>query len=206
MRKLIHCAFISATLGCASAGSADILFHFEEVGSDVTMTSSGTFDTTGLIIVGPFEWGLTGIEENGSHDIMGGTDVGQVDISFAFNPGTDFTQWRSAFGPWTASDFSAQVTSGVKGFATYVIDDNGRQAPGLGVERADMNGALWSPDQNWIWTNRSFASLNMIPGTYSVSDSITGETITIQIGVIPAPGALALLGVAGLAATRRKRG
>ena len=69
-----------------------------------------------------------------------------------------------------------------------------------------MNGALWTTDQNWIWTNRTFASLSMIPGTYAVSDSITGETLTIQIGVIPAPGALALLGVAGFAARRRRRG
>jgi len=192
-----------AVIAPASAVSADILFEFREVGSDVTMTSSGTFDTTGLQVVGPYTWGLTGIEENGNHDIMGGTDVGQVDISFAFNSGTDFSQWRSPNGPWTMSDFSAQVTSGEKGFATYVFDDVGRQVPGLGIERADLEGALWTPDQNWRWTNESFASLGMIVGTYAVSDAVTGETITIRI--VPAPAVAGLLGVAGVAFRRRQR-
>ena len=35
------------------------------------MTSSGTFDTTGLPIVDLSTWGGTGIEENGNHDING---------------------------------------------------------------------------------------------------------------------------------------
>ncbi len=206
MRGLIHGASWCALLACSSAASADILFHFQQVGNDVTMTSSGTFDTTGLNIVGPFGWGLSGIEENGNHDIMGGTDVGQVDISFAFNAGTDFSQWASANGPWSASDFTTTVNSGVRGFTTYVRDPNNfTQIPGLGVERLDMNGALWSPDQNWTWTNRTIANLSMNPGSYSVSDSVTGEKITFLIGPIPAPASLAVLGIAlGLGRSRRR--
>ncbi len=206
MRRLIHCA-----LGCAllafspTASLADIVFQFKEVGNDVIMTSSGTFDTSGLATVGPFNWGGTGIEENGNHDIMGGTNFGQVDISFAFNAGTDFSQWASANGPWTASDFSPVVNGGSKSFTTYVRDPNDNtQIPGLGVVAADTDGALWTPDQSWTWSNESFASLNMIAGTYSVSDSVTGETITFFL--VPGPASMGLMGLGlGLARSRRRR-
>ena len=205
MRSIAFAVLGGVITACSTPAAADILFEFSEVGNDVVMISSGTFDTTGLNVVGPFTWGLTGIEENGNHDIMGGTDVGQVDISFAFNDGTDFSQWATANGPWSTSDFNAQVTSGQKGFATYVRDPNTNiQIPGLGVERADLDGPLWTPDQNWRWTNESFATLQMHVGTYSVSDSITGETITIRI--VPAPAAIGLLGIGlGLTRSRRRR-
>jgi hypothetical protein len=202
----INAACVGALLVSAGASQAGITFTFTEVGGDVTMTSSGTFDTAGLPIVGPFGWGGTGIEENGNHDIMGGTNFGAIDISFAFNDGTDFSQWASANGPWTASDFGPSIDSGSKSFTTYVRDPNlgDIQVPGLGIIRADMNGDLWSPDQNWTWSGQTFASLNMIEGTYTVTDSVTGEYI--RFVVVPAPGtaALACLGL-GLASTRRRR-
>jgi len=208
LRRLIHMAVAGAALGfTATAAHADITFHFMEVEDDVVMESSGTFDTTGLPMVGPFGWGGTGIEENGNHDIMGGTAFGSIDMSFAFNKGTDFSQWASANGPWTASNFDPVVSSGSKSFTTYVRDpDSGIQIPGLGIVRSDLDGSLWSPDQNWIWENESLASLNMIPGTYSVSDSVTGETITFLIGPIPTPASIGVIGLAfGFSRSRRRR-
>ncbi|MFG0251747.1 MAG: hypothetical protein ACF8NJ_02600 [Phycisphaerales bacterium JB038] len=188
---------------CASVASADITFTFLETGGNVTMNSSGTFDTTGLPVVGPFGWGSTGLEENGNHDIMGGTDVGAIDISFAFNAGTDYSQWASANGPWTTSSFPWTVNAVKKGFATYVRYPNtNAQVPGLGVEQADLNGALWTPDQSWTWFGGTFASLGMNVGIYTVSDAVTGESITFHI--VPAPASLALLGLSGLAIRRRR--
>lgn len=204
MRRLIHCALGCALLAfSATASHADLLFEFAQVGNDVVMTSSGTFDTSGLSTVGPFGWGGTGIEENGNHDIMGGTNFGGVDISFAFNAGTDFSQWASASGPWTSSDFSPVVNAGSKSFTTYVRDpNNDTQIPGLGVVAADMNGALWTTDQVWTWSNETLGSLNMIEGTYAVSDSVTGETITFLI--VPGPASMGLM-VLGLGLTRSRR-
>ncbi len=204
MRRLIPCAVGCALLAFSpTASHADLLFAFTEVGNDVIMTSSGTFDTTGLATVGPFGWGGTGIEENGNHDIMGGTAFGGIDISFTFNAGTDFSEWASANGPWAASDFSA-VPVGSRSFTTYVFDpNNNTQIPGLGVVAADMNGALWTTDQVWTWSNESYASLSMIQGSYSVSDSVTGETITF---LIPEPASIGLIGLGlGLALLRRRR-
>ena len=206
MRRFIHFGLGCALLALSSTASyADITFKFAEVGNDVTMSSSGIFDTTGLSMVGPFGWGGTGIEENGNHDIMGGTLFGSIDTSFAFNAGTDFSQWASANGPWSASDFSAVVNAGSRSFTTYVRDPaNNTQIPGLGVRANDMNGALWTPDQSWTWSNQTFASLSMFEGSYSVSDSVTGETITFL--VVPGPATIGLLGLGlGFGRTRRRR-
>jgi hypothetical protein len=195
----VGCALLSA----AGASHADITFTFQEVGNDVTMTPSGTFETAGLPVVDLQTWGGTGIEENGNTDIMGGTSFGQVDISYGFNDGTDYSQWSSANGPWTMSDFSASVSGGLKSFTTYVRDGGGNQIPGLGIVQSNMDGSTWTPDQSWIWTNRTFESLGMIEGSYSVSDIVTGETITFL--VVPAPASLGVMGGLGLICLRRRR-
>jgi hypothetical protein len=63
-----------------------------------------------------------------------------------------------------------------------------------------------TPDQVWTYAaGTTFASLGLNLSTYAVSDIVTGETITIQVGAVPEPAALLLLGagVATVAARRR---
>ena len=86
-----------------------------------------------------------------------------MNISYGFNDGTDYSQWATANGPWSASDFSAAVDAGSKSFTTYHFVNN-VQTPGLGIVQGDMDGAMWTPDQAWTWTNESFGSLSMIEG------------------------------------------
>jgi hypothetical protein len=72
------------------------------------------------------------------------------------------------------------------------------------VRAADIIGGIWTPDQNWTWgPGATFASLGLNIGTYTVSDAVTSESITIQI--VPEPASLGLVGLCagGIFFTRR---
>lgn len=203
MNTLLRSALGTLVLGALSAvAQAGAVFTFQEIAGNVVMTSSGSVDTDDLVLQqNESSWGGIGVEQNGNHDIMGGTSVGQVDISFGFHAGTNFSAWAAANGPFTQSRFDAAVTSGARGFTTYVRPA-GIQLPGLGVERADIVGGIWTPDQVWSYTSETFLSLGLVTGTYTVTDAVTGEFLTIQIGdtrQVPLPLPLGLLAIGALA-------
>lgn len=210
----------TALLGAAAA-QAQLYFHFEETtGGDVTMTASGSIDTNDLTPVDPALWADIGIEENGQSDIMGDTASGSTDAYFGFSPGTDFTSWASPTGPFGSSNFNWSSTA-TRSFHLYTLEEGVRR-PGLGVVQADLVDGVWTPDATWTQTAVTFATLNMFPGTYTVTDAVSGAFITIQVGgEIPAPpvtdaapvavpalplwGLLALGGLFGLLGARRLR-
>ena len=211
-RIAILAAAAALGVGSTTAG-ASVVFTFTEVGADVVMTSSGTLDTTKMILFGSDGWGGTGIETNsaGETDIMGGTSFGANDITFTFNAGTDQSAWLNPGGPFSVStgNFFSDwaINSGSKSFATYGFIAGFRNA-GMSMRAADIVGGLWTPDQAWTNANDTFASLGMNVGTYTVADAVTGESITIQIGSaagVPEPASLALLlaGLGGILARRR---
>ena len=170
------CALMAIT---PSIGSADVTFTFLEVGSNVEMTSSGTLETANLI-PGTFHgWGGTGVGNFSPVAMAGGTEAGVVDTAFAFHAGTDYSEWAVGL-PWTQDTFGWSFI-GSKGFATY--DNSSGFQPGIHLSSSDMVGTTWTPDQAWTIAG-SFASLGFNPGTYTVSDIVTGESITYQIGPI----------------------
>ena len=174
---------------CFGAGINGVTFTFLEAGGTVTMTSSGTLDTLQLVpSVLPDGWGGTGIENNnsaGDIDIMGGTSFGPINTQFGFNAGTDASAIMAPGGPFTLSAFTVDTIAGSKSFTTYSGFSGGLRQPGIGIVDSDIVTGEWTPDQNWTYAaGTSFASLGLNPGTYAVSDSVTGETITIQIGPV----------------------
>ncbi len=192
----------------ASQGYADVLFAFNEVGGTVTMTSSGSLDTTKLVpsfLPGGFTG--TGFQDAGKNiDIIGGTSFGGVDTLFGFSPGTDTSAITNPGGPFIGNNFSAAVTTGSKSFATYSGTTDGwiTLEAGISVVGSDISGGIWSPDQNWTWgPGESFVSLGLNIGTYTVSDALTSESVTIQ--VVPEPATLAFVGIfgGGIFAVRR---
>ena len=211
--KILNSLAAAAMLAVIStSASAAVVFTFTEVSGDVKMTSSGSLDTSKMVLLGTDGWGGVGIENNanGQTDIMGGTSFGQNDITYTFNAGTDQSAWLNPGGPFsvsTANFFGDWVVdSGSKSFATYGFINSLRNA-GMSMVRSDIVGGIWTPDQNWTNANDTFASLGMNVGTWTVADALTGESITIQVGQVPVPASLPLLlaGLAGIAALKRRK-
>ena len=198
IRKLLLIS--AAWLFGVSVAQANITFTFLEVGSDVVMTPSGVLNTNNLVqqnVIGG--WGGIGLEQNGQSDIMGSTIFGQISITFGFHAGTNFTPWTAAPGPWDTSSFNWGISNGgQRSFATYALSPSFVRVPGIGMRAIDLTGGLWTPDQTWINANDSFATLGLHPGTYTISDAVTSESITIQIGVAAVPGPVVGAGLPGL--------
>lgn len=190
---VLFLVWMGVTTATSGQVKAAVVFTFTESAGNVTMTSSGTIDTADLVSTRHYSWNGTDVF-NSNTDLMGGTDVGGTDTGFAFHAGTDFSAWQSG-NPWDNSFVFSSFT-GTKGFSTYV--GTGPYSPGLNVLASQLDGTLWSPDQNWTATGQTFASIGLNPGSYSVSDAVTGATITYQISAVPEPTTFTLLAFASI--------
>ena len=227
-RLYLIASVTAIAVACVSAARAGVIFTFTEVGSDVVMTSSGSLDTSKLLSANWYSgapngswaqggWAGTGVESSDDGiDLMGS---GSFLVSrsgpqkrFRFSAGTDISAIANPGGPFSDSSYNPDwsVTYGTKSFVTYSGNIGVNMEAGIQVFAGDMVGALWTPDQTWINTGGSFASLGLNVGSYSVSDASTGETITIEVAggaAVPDGGAtLALLSGAlvGLGTFRRR--
>jgi len=111
-------------------------------------------------------------------------------------PSYTFTNYNSANGLGNPSGNNPNVVMNV--FATSST-----------IYAATYNGLGISADGGNLWTNRTTGNglaSNVVYGVDASGSTIYAATYGgLSIAVVPAPGALALLGAAGLVGSRRRR-
>ena len=108
---------------------------------------------------------------------------------------------------FTVSAPTSIVISGLAPASGVAIDDNAYN--GVSVALYGPNSFLWAQESSGA--SYSSGVLNLSAGSYTIQGSLFAAANSgysgnmLDISVVPAPGALALLGVAGLIGGRRRR-
>ena len=177
--------------GAADAGlSWTIVSSAMSVGLDsVYATASGATKSSGGSWLSQSAATSNGISWSGSN-VTGGAQL-QV----------------SGYCSFTVSAPTSIVISGLAPASGVAIDDNAYN--GVSVALYGPNSFLWAQDSSGA--PYSSGVLNLSAGSYTIQGSLFAAANSgysgnmLDISVVPAPGALALLGVAGLIGGRRRR-
>ena len=190
MRTSIVCSVFALATATSAPANAAYVINFEEVGSDVIATGSGSLDISGLSA------GLPGLY-NASVFPYPFALVGSGSGKF-FYDNFSFTG-PSSFGPGPgahADSYSGQV-AGLFGSTALMVPSNYISGSDLGISTG-------------TWQNKSFATLGLIPGTYVWTWGATHpiDTITVKIGAgVPEPAtwAMMIIGFGLIGGAMRKR-
>lgn len=192
-------AAVAATLSFGQSTQAGVLIDVQQVGGDVVATLSGSIDTDALIAINGTSSGYNGfLADFGA--IAFGTDTTEFwGIDTGDPGGPSMASWVSfgsgaaLFGNWDSAS----------GDAFAMFED--LPPAQLGLPVGYVSGTALSAMASRTDT---LAAMDFQPGTYvNTFTGVTGitDTITIQIGPVPAPGAMALFGICGLVGARRRR-
>jgi hypothetical protein len=190
VQKCILTAVGAAAL--TMSANADITMNIWDDGTDLYMSATGTYD-------------MTNATPSNSY---GG--LGAEALMWA---GTEGYGWETSYSG-SSQGFAATYSGGLTGgdssyLPSFVSTTNPFFFAGITNEIYFEGTAslIGSVDELAIFSGETLASLGMVAGetvTVSWGNGGLDERATINVLGIPAPGALALLGLAGLA-TRRRR-
>jgi|GEM_PF-1675255 len=174
-------AVVTVVVAAMGQAHASVIFSFTEADGNVLMQSSGVLDTAKLVGKERTGWGSAGLQFGRDEDssTMGDTTMGGVNTAFGFNDGTDFSPWK---GDMFTKNYFSWTSSGTTQFATYAIGRNYLFLPGIVLASDDIVGSLWTPDVAWS-TSGTFETAGLTTGVYTITDALTAESISIQIGV-----------------------
>lgn len=178
----------AAAAALTMTAQADITMNIWDDGTDLYMSATGDYDMTSAV-VNPSTFGL-------GRNATAWGDLG-------------FFGWESGAGTTTYNaDYTGTFSGGDSSSATSVMTTNPFWFNTSGTIVFSNNNLTGSVDELAIFEGKTFASLGLVVGqTINVSWGGQGlnERATINTVAVPAPGALALLGLGGLAGTRRRR-
>jgi hypothetical protein len=134
----------------------------------------------------------------GEFDFVGGTSVAGGSVTFNFY---SYSGTGTAVGS-LANSFTVNLTQSGAFIWTITLDP-GFEIPTLGyVEMVNGSGSLGT--SQWFLTQTAPAVGTSLGSTFA-AQGYPSQGFALIEGVVPAPGAIALLGMAGLARGRRRR-
>lgn len=185
-RLFCFVAFLASLVAFSSDSSAGIIINFQEVGGNVVAsTTGGTLDVSGLSY--DFDAGDIGLlGENFVLLGSGGLDAykGTLTISAPFAPGLSPVQATSNIGDLVGFSVSGGLLA-------------------IPIDAVFSSGAYTINAASSTYNSRTFSSLNLTPGTYTVSWGSNGssDSITINImntgssGEVPEPSSALIAGL-----------
>jgi hypothetical protein len=159
---------------------ATYTINMQQVGTDVVATGSGSINLGGLTQA--FSLTTQGVMDPSAGGLILGSNLGFV--CFAYEGAIV----ASPFGPGGPTPASSGSGAGF---------DLGNGEIGLPIGYVSGTPVGTYTD---TWSNRSFSTLGVIPGTYTT----TLPSDSIIVNILPEPASLSLLGLAGLALLRRR--
>lgn len=162
-------AVAAASLASSTADAA-IVFNIREVGSDVVVNASGSFNTAGA-------GSASNLFESRINPSIGRINIGpNAGTALAI---TGFTG-PDSFGPGSsvlATSYSGDYIYFIGGTQSTTLQKILALAPDY-ISGAALNG-------NALFANQTFATLGVNPGNYVWSAN--GDTVTINISAVPEP-------------------
>ena len=188
---------LTGVAGLVVPANAAFIATMDQVGADVVITGSGSFDTIGLTPTSPFISLSTAFVDPSLNALVlggGGTQ----------NAFTGLTPDHATFG--NGAETLASSTSGaVLGIADAAAGFNSLYLPDGYVSGTSVSDLT-------TFAGATFASLGVTPGTYvwTWGSGATADSFTLQIGpaqTVPEPASLTLLavGLAGLGMVLHRR-